>query len=141
MHPILQPLHLTDPSARLDAADQLADQFERGQVPVKAYSELISGLIELAAAANDAEWQEAVLNTLNHAMIRFGGDATAFDWQAITRKLGSMAPAPLAEALPILSMSGLPGVREILTPYLKHANQRVREAADFALDELEMTDL
>ena len=141
MHPILQPLHHADLDTRFEAADALAEQFERGQVPGKAYKEVIAGLIELAAAATDAEWQEAVLNTLNHAMIRYTGDPKVFEWPLLIAKLKEMAPAPLSEALPILSLSGLPNVRDLLTPFLKHSSERVREAADFALDELDMTAL
>jgi|GEM_PF-3073894 len=141
MNPLLQPLHDANEEARFEAADNLADMFELGRVPGKAYSELVPALITMASEAQHADWQEALLNTLNHAMIRFTGDPKQFDWKPLLNAMKRMEAGPLAEVLPILTMSGLPTVRDLLVPYLQHKDGRVREAAGFAWDELDMSDL
>lgn len=141
MNPLLQPLLAEDPEARFEAIDNLADQFELGRVPGKAYVEVIGELIKMAAKATEPDWQEALLNTLNHAMIRFQGDAKQFDWKPLLAAMKRMETGPLAEILPILTMTGQPNVRDLLVPYLQHKEERVREAAGFAWDELDMSDL
>lgn len=141
MNPLLQPLHSPNAEARFEAADQLADQFEMGRVPGKAYVEVIGELIKMAAEATEPDWQEALLNTLNHAMIRFTGDPKQFDWKPLLAAMKRMETGPLAEILPILTLTGLPNVRDLIVPYLQHKDERVREAAGFAWDELDMSDL
>lgn len=131
-------LNHVDPDVRMEAADLLAEQYERGHFKAKELPEELAGLLTLACAERDVDVQEALLNALNHGLIRFTGDAGQFAWQPLLDALPKLHPVALAQALPILSLSGVAGIGEVIRRYVSHSNEAVREAAGFALDELEM---
>lgn len=122
----------------MEAADQQAEAYERGQFKGKELPGDLASLLALALAERDVDVQEAMLNAVNHGMIRFNGDASQLDWKPLLAALPKLHPVSLAQALPILSLSGVPGIGDVIRPYTDHANEGVREAAGFALDELEM---
>jgi vesicle coat complex subunit len=131
-------LNHVDPDVRMDAADALAEQYERGNFKSKDLTAELAGLLELAVTERDADVQEALLNALNHGLIRFTADASQFVWQPLLDALPRLHPVSLAQALPILSLSAVPGIGDVIRKYVNHTNESVREAASFALDELEM---
>lgn len=131
-------LNHVDPDVRMETADALAEQYERGHFKSKELADELAGLLALVVVERDVEVQDALLNALNHGMIRFTGDAGKFAWQRLLDLLPRLHPAPLAQALPILSLSAVPGIGDVIRKYVNHADEGVREAAGFALDELEM---
>lgn len=131
-------LNHVDPDVRMEAADQQAQAYERGQFKGKELLAELTALLDLALAERDVDVQEALLNAVNHGMIRFNGDASQLDWKPLLAALPKLHPVSLAQALPILSLSAVPGIGDVIRPYANHANEAVREAAGFALDELEM---
>lgn len=135
------PFNSADPEIRAEAADYLADLYERGQFKARELPAQLSELLEFICKETDVETQEAMLNALNHGMIRFNGDPKQFNWKPLLDFLPRLHPSCLAEALPILSLSGTENIRSIIQPYTKHKDTTVREAAGFALDELDMMGL
>jgi hypothetical protein len=134
-------LNHVDPEVRTEAADQHADLYERGQFKQKELPEELAGLLVMACLEREVDVQEALLNALNHGLIRFTGDPSQFDWKPLLDALPKMHPLCIAEALPILSLSGVAGIGDVIQKYVNHSNETVREAAGFALDELEMMGL
>ncbi len=139
MHPALKKLDTPNAESRLEAAEAMVERYGRKQLHGADTMVVLNELMAFACKERDLDVQDALLEALDLALAYFQGDhATALEWQVLIDALPRMEVEALQRALPMLSLCGRPDAKALLQGYLSHADEGVREAAGFGLDELEM---
>ena len=116
-------------------AETLSDYVEFANLSENNCSEILQKLVICAAAEEDDEIQETVLNGIANALLRLNCK-DRLDLRPLVQKLASLKDDCLLHAIDIIGLSRERKHVDSLVPFLKHRRAEVREAAAIALGEL-----
>jgi hypothetical protein len=123
--------------ARRDSAEHLYDLLDYGGLETVQQARVITALLDALPAESLPSVRESMLNTLSLGIQRYREDPASFAWENLRSMLATLGPDELVFALSILGSCERPELEAEIRPYLQHANERVREAAQEAIEEIQ----
>ncbi|GGT59133.1 hypothetical protein GCM10010271_73130 [Streptomyces kurssanovii] len=117
------------------AADELGDLLEAGSLEQADAERVVAVLVASVTSRNDRAVQEACLNALSHAVVRYRLPYALLE--PIAGATAELHPLELVYVPFILSATHEPGARAVAERLLLHPDAEVRAEAAQAIDELD----
>ncbi|MEV4683144.1 hypothetical protein [Streptomyces kurssanovii] len=117
------------------AADELGDVLEAGSLEQADAERVVTVLVRAVTSQCDRVVQEACLNALSHAVVRYRIPYALLE--PIAGATAELRPRELAYVPFILSATHDPGARAVAERLLLHPDAEVRAEAAQAIDELD----